>query len=250
MTARLPPVLLTSCVIVADHTVNLKDRDDRIRLTLQSAEKWLAIAPGLRLVICDGSNYDLTEAVRERFPAANIECLHFQNDAQKVGIYGKGYGEGEIVNYAIAHSAYLKESDYFAKCTAKLWVENFSDCLAGWNGSCLLKGYFADVFSLRPTRFDYIDTRFYLVSKAFYAKYLAATYLKVHSDRGISLEHCFRDAVLENGLSGVLFGVAPVICGVGGGSGTYYRNNLKRRIKEAIRLRMVMSNPSYARLFA
>jgi len=28
----------------------------------------------------------------------------------------------------------------------------------GWIGSCLLKGYFADVFSLKPTRFDYIDS--------------------------------------------------------------------------------------------
>lgn len=250
MNSRLPPLLLTSCVIVSDHSVNLKDKDARIRLTLESMEKWLAISPGLRLVVCDGSGYDFSEVVLQHFPGAHIECLSFRNDAQKVVIYGKGYGEGEIVNYALAHSAYLKESDYFAKCTAKLWVENFSDCLAGWNGSCLLKGYFADVFSFKPTRFDYIDTRFYLVSKAFYAKYLAATYLKVHSDRGISLEHCFRDAILEQRLSGVLFSVAPVICGVGGGSGTYYRNNLKRRIKEAIRLWLVRRNKSFSRLFA
>ncbi len=250
MTTRLPPVLLTSCVIVSDHTVTLKDKEARIGLTLQSIDKWLAIAPDLRLVICDGSDYDFSGIVAERFPAANIECLYFRNDSGKVGIYGKGYGEGEIVNYAIAHSAYLAESDYFAKCTAKLWVENFLDCLAGWNGSCLLKGYFADVFSFKRTRFDYIDTRFYLVSKSFYAQYFASAYLNVGDERGLSIEHCFRDAILENRLSGVLFNVPPVICGVGGGSGTYYKNNLKRKIKEAIRLRMVMSNPSYARLFA
>jgi hypothetical protein len=249
MATRLPPVLLTSCVIVSDHSVNLKDRDARIELTLQSIDKWLAIAPDLRLVICDGSDYDLSGVVRERFPDAHIECLFFRNDAEKVVRYGKGYGEGEIVNHAIAHSAYLRESDFFAKCTAKLWVDNFPDCVAGWNGSCLLKGYFADVFSFKPTRFDYIDTRFYLVSKAFYAKYLASTYLDVGDERGLSLEHCFRDVILEHGLDRILFNVPPVICGVGGGTGTYYRNNLKRRIKETIRLWTVRRNKSFKSLF-
>jgi hypothetical protein len=250
MDPRLPPVLLTSCVIVSDHSVNLKDKDDRIELTLQSIDKWLAIAPDLRLVICDGSNFDFSGIVAERYPAANIECLFFQNDSEKVGTYGKGYGEGEIVNYAIANSAYLGESDYFAKCTAKLWVENFLDCVSGWNGTCLCKGYFADVFSLKRTRFDYIDTRFYLVSRSFYAQYFASVYLNVGGERGLSLEHCFRDAILEDRLSGVLFNVPPVICGVGGGTGTYYKNNLKRKIKEAIRLQIVKSNPSFAHLFA
>jgi len=247
--SNFPPVLLTSCVIVSDHSVSLKDKDSRIGLTLQSIDKWLAIASDLHLVICDGSNYDLSGVVHERFPDANIECLFFQNDTDMVRLYGKGYGEGEIVNYAIANSAYLKSSDYFAKCTAKLWVDNFLDCVAGWNGSCLLKGYFADVFSFKPTQFDYIDTRFYLVSRSFYSKYLASAYLHVDSDHGVSLEHCFRDVVMEHGFGKILFNVPPVIYGVGGGSGTYYKNNLKRRIKEAIRLRIVRRNKSFNSLF-
>ena len=249
MSSRLPPVLLTSCVIVSDHSVSLKDKDARIGLTLQSIQQWLAISPDLRLAICDGSNYDFSGVVLERFPGANIECLFFQNNSQMVGIYGKGYGEGEIVNYAIANSAYLKESDYFAKCTAKLWVENFFNCLSNWNGTCLLKGYFADVFSFKPTRFDYIDTRFYLVSKLFYTQYLASTYLDVGGKRGLSLEHCFRNVILDNGFHKVLFNVPPVICGVGGGTGTYYKNNVKRKLKEAIRLRLVKGNKSFHSLF-
>jgi hypothetical protein len=187
--------------------------------------------------------------VRERFPDANIESQYYQNDVEMVRLYGKGYGEGEIVNHAIDHSTYLRELDYFAKCTAELWVDNFLECVSGRNGSCLLKGYFADVFSFKPTRFDYIDTHFYLVSKLFYSKYLASTYLHVDSDHGVNLEYCFRDVVLEHGLSKILFIVPPVIFGVGCGSGTYYKNNLKRRIMELVRLRMVINNRTYAHLF-
>lgn len=249
MESKLPPILLTSCVTVSDHSVSLKDENARIRLTLKSIEKWLAISPDLRFVLCEGSNFDFSRIVLENFPQANIECLFFENNKHLVRLHGKGFGEGEIVNYALANSLYLKESEYFAKCTAKLWVENFLDCLKGWNGTFLCKGYFSDVFSFKRTQFSYVDTRFYLVNKSFYLEYLASAYLNVGGESGLSLEHCFRDVILKENLSSVMFTVPPVICGVGGGSGLYYKNNLKRRIKESIRLWIVRKNKSFNYLF-
>lgn len=249
MQANSPPILLTSCVIVSDHSVSLKDESTRIRLTIESIEKWLAISSDLHLVICDGSNYDFSQIVFEKFPNANIECLFFENNKELVGIYGKGYGEGEIINYALLNSAYLKESDFFAKCTAKLWVENYFECLSNWNGTFLCKGFFSNVFSFMKTQFSYIDTRFYLVSKLFYSENLASTYLHIGGQQGLSLEHCFRDVILKGNFEKVMFNVPPVICGVGGGAGTYYKNNLKRRIKEVIRLWLVKRNKSFSYFF-
>lgn len=246
---NIPPILLTSCVTVSDYSVSLKDESSRIRLTIESIGKWLAISSDLRLVICDGSNFDFSGIVREKFPEASIECIFFENNKELVGVYGKGYGEGEIVKYAIANSAYLKESEFFAKCTAKLWVDNFFECLKCWNGTFLCKGYFSDVFSFRKTRFSYIDTRFYLVNKSFYLDNLDSAYLNVDGKIGLSLEHCFRDVVLKKGYKQILFNVPPVICGVGGGSGKYYKNNLKRRIKEVIRLWFVKRNKRFHYLF-
>lgn len=250
MNSPLPPILLTSCVTVSDHSVSLKDESARIKLTIESIQKWLAISPDLRLVICDGSNFDFSGIVLEKFPEANIECIFFQNNKEMVGVYGKGYGEGEIVRYAIFNSAYLKESDFFAKCTAKLWVENFFDCLKCWNGTFMGKGYFSYVFSLQKTQFSYIDTRFYLVKKSFYLENLDSAYLHVGGESGLSLEHCFRDVILKNKYEKILFNVPPVICGVGGGSGKYYKNNLKRRIKEVFRLWLVKRNKRFNYLFA
>lgn len=250
MKSNLPPVLLTSCVTVSDHSVSLKDENTRIQLTIESIEKWLAQSSDLRLVICDGSNFDFSKIIRERFPKANIECLFLENNAKLVGLYGKGYGEGEIVNYALHNSAYIRESDFFAKCTAKLWVENFFECLNNWNGTFLGKGYFANVFSFKEIQFSYIDTRFYLVSKSFYSENLASAYLQLGEGHGLSLEHCFRDVILKNKYKKILFNVPPVICGVGGGAGTYYKNSLKRRIKEVIRLWLVKRNKCFNFLFA
>lgn len=246
----LPPVLLPSAVIVADHSVALKDEADRVRHTLESVEKWQSLVPGIRLVICDGSSFDFTPLVQERFPDARIECLAFRNDAERVRQQGKGYGEGEIINFALAHSATLAGSDVFAKCTAKLWVENFRECLQGWNGKLLCAGYFADVFSLNETRFGYVDTRFYVADKAYYRAHFASAHTLTGPETGLSIEDCFRNIILEDDMNHVLFNVAPVICGVGGGSGTYYRNNLKRRLKERLRLRLVKADSRFRQLFA
>lgn len=98
MKPNLPPILLTSCVIVSDLTVALKDQDTRVRLTLESMEKWLSIAPDLRFVICDGSGFDFSAVVHEKFPTTPIECLFFENNKALVAVHGKGFGEGEIVN--------------------------------------------------------------------------------------------------------------------------------------------------------
>lgn len=245
----MPPVLLTSCVFVSDHTVSLKESHSRIQLTIESIRKWLAICPDLRLVICDGSNFDFSIVVQENFPDANIECLFFENNKELVGLYGKGYGEGEIVKYALENSTHIKDAGYFGKCTAKLWVENFFESIKSWNGVFLCKGYFANVFSFKKTRFDLVDTRFYVVNNAFYLKYLDNAHLGIGDERNLSLEHCFRDVILKENLEKIMFNVPPVICGVGGGTGTYYKNNLKRRVKERLRLQIVKRNKSFSYLF-
>lgn len=249
MTSKPLTLLLTSCVVVSDQTVSLKDTNSRIRLTIDSIEKWLVISPDLYIVICDGSNYDFSKVVRERFPNAYIECLFFENSIDLVKLHGKGYGEGEIVKYALLHSRFLNESEYFAKCTGKLWVENFHDCLQCWNGAFVCKGYFPHVFSFKKTEFEYVDTRFYLATKSFYLKNLDSAYLNIEEKVGHSLEHCFRDVIIKNKYKKILFNIPPVICGVGGGSGTYYKNSFKRRIKELIRLWLVKRNDSFKYLF-
>lgn len=249
MKNTLPPILITSCVIVSDQTVALKDQSSRVRLTLEAIEKWLAISPDLKLVICDGSNFNFSELVRKRFPKAKIESLYFQNNQELVKLHGKGFGEGEIVNYAIKNSEFIKQSEFFVKCTSKLWVDNFLDCLEQWNGTFLCKGVFEKVFSPSRTRFAYVDTRFYLVNKDFYQNNLSTAYLNVGGEQGLSLEHCFRDVIVKKELHKVLLTVPPVICGVGGGSGIYYKNNLKRRIKEIVRLWLVRHDKSFTSLF-
>lgn len=246
---RLPPILLTSCVTISDHSAALKDERFSIEHTLESIKKWLDISVDIKLVVCDGSSFDFSRIIHEKFPDASIECLNFRNSADLVALHGKGYGEGEIINFAISNSKFLSESDCFAKCTAKLWVENFIECFKTWNNKFLCHGFFENVFSVRKINFLYIDTRFYLVNKCFYRENLASAHLELSNGKGLSIEHCFRNIILQQNHDRILFGLPPVICGVGGGSGVYYKNNIKRRFKEILRLQIVKSHKPFRPLF-
>lgn len=250
MSDKKIPVLLTSSVVAYDTGVALADTNERVRLAVESVARWLSIDPTLPLVLCDGSSFDFTPIVREKFPSARIECLHFENPQELVKQYGRGYGEGEIVRHALHHSRFIAEAGCFAKCTAKLWVSNFSECAMDWNGQLRLKAVFHHVFSLfRPTELAYIDTRFYIASCESYRQYFETAHHQIRKDQGHGLEECFRDVFLQYRPSNSLLSVPPVICGVGGGTGVYYRNPLKRQLKERLRLWLVRKHRRFAELF-
>lgn len=245
------PLLLTSSIVAHDVAVRLQDTEARLHHALESVEQWLRIDPQLPLVLCDGSSYDLTDKVRQRFPKATIECLAFENNQAMVRELGRGYGEGEIVRYAIKHSKLIQAAGCFAKCTSKLWVENFKQCMHHWNGRLLIPGIFLHVFSpLRATVLRQLDTRFYVVSVPVYETYFLNAHLTMDSRAGHGLEDSFHDIFVREHLEQSLLPTPPIICGVGGGTGVYYKNQGKRVWKEKLRLFMVKHQSRFRNLFS
>lgn len=245
-----PPILITSSVIAMDKTVHLKDEKLRIFHTLESIGRWLEIYPQAQLVICDGSGFDFSSLILKEFPQANIECLFFNNDANMIHLHGKGFGEGEIIRFAIENSQVISNSSWFAKCTAKLWVDNFLDCVHAWNGIFLCQAFFSDVFSFKKTQLQYVDTRFYLVDKNFYIKNLLNSHIDIGGSSGISIEDRFLELIQKERLERVFFSTPPIVCGVGGGSGKYYKNSTIRRLKERLRALLVLLHPKYRSWFS
>lgn len=244
------PILLTSSVIAYDAEVRLADQNKRLEFSLESLRQWKKRFPHQPIVVCDGSSFDFQPYVKKFLPYDNIECLFFENDQTRVAQHGRGYGEGEIVRYALQHSQRIQQAGCFAKCSSKLWVTNFEACAQAWQGELLLQGIFTGVFEpWQETVFSYIDTRFYISSIDAYQTFFQDAHLRIREKEGFGLENAFHQIFLENRLHRALSPVAPVICGVGGGIGTYYKNSLKRRLKEALRLRIVRSDPVFRPYF-
>jgi hypothetical protein len=245
------PILLTSSVIAHDKGVRLQDPKERERLAMESVQRWRDIAPTHPLVLCDGSGFDFTSLVEALPNNSNIECLYFQNDAKAIQLHGRGFGEGEIVRFALEHSTFIQTAGRFAKCTSKLWVENFSECISRWNGSMLLKGVFDDAFSpIRPTRLSYVDTRFYIMSVENYRAHFLHAHTAIRASQGQSLEECFKDVFLSLSCPPSLMKVPPVICGTGGGTGKYYKNTAARRLKERLRYLLIRRQLTFKSWFA
>jgi hypothetical protein len=244
------PILLTSSVTPYDKTVKLVNPEERILYTIESIGEWLKIAPDAKYVICDGSNFNFEEIVKREFPGALIECLFFLNDPKIIEVKGKGYGEGEIIKYALENSIFLKSADFFVKCTGKLWVNNYYQCIKNFTGVFLCQAYFKDVFSFKKTSLKYIDTRFYVLKKDFYEKYFLNAHYSLSIELGYGIEESFRDIALKNDLKNFLFKVTPRISGVGGGSGNYYKISYRRRLKDALRIYILKGSPRYKDLFS
>jgi hypothetical protein len=215
----LPPLLITSSIKVSAPYTQLTDTGERLALTLEYLAHWVRNFSGLRIVLCDGSGYILSDIVSREFPNRDIECLAFTNDAARVAEFGKGFGEGEIVNYAIRNSSLLRGAGYFAKITSKMWVRNFRQCANIWNGHFLGLPVFQYNKTLDKVTFEKLDTRFYIVDKNFYLANFASAHLRVRDSQGYHLEHSFRDAILEKRLRSFGFPLTPAIDGVSGSLG-------------------------------
>jgi len=244
------PILITSSITPHDKGVKLSDPDKRLFHAIEAIEQWIRITPKSQFVLCDGSGFDFEPIVKARFPHAAIECLCFQNDLSKILIYGRGYGEGEIVKFALKHSEYIAHSDAFAKCSSKLWVENYPVCLKEWRGDCLFSGIFKNTFSLlKPIEMLQVDTRFYIVKNNFYIRNLNHAHHQIGLAPGFGLEDSFYHELLKIKQEKYLFSTPPVVMGVGGGTGTYYKSSWLRVSKEKIRLENVKRSANFRRIF-
>lgn len=226
------PILLTSSVYVSTSLVQVIDPKMRANLVLDSIIHWTRVAPNSKIIICDGSGYNFSPEISRKYPELDIECLSFENDKQAVMQHGKGYGEGEIIEYALNHSRTLKVCKVFAKCTGKLWVENFNQIAQHFDGNFQCQLSVENPLSIRNIKPSFVDTRFYIANKKFYFKYLLKSHLNVRDLEGYFLEHSFKDAFISSfeNISPFLFWTPPLLRGVSGTSGEIYElENLKKR---------------------
>ena len=174
----------------------------------------------MRIVICDGSGFDFTEVVRERWPHANIETLTFVNDIESVAKLGKGFGEGQIIDFALRNSRLMRRQKHFMKCTAKLWVGNIRHVLRDWTGDNNFVNLRKDPSGDNAMRTGKVNTRFFIVGRKFFDMHLRDAYLAVDRRRGHFIEHEFGDRLVRlNSNSSFAFATKPRIHGVSGTTG-------------------------------
>lgn len=139
-----------------------------------------------RIILCENTNYDEEfKAARELSEAKGIQFEHlkFEGDYEKVHSLGKGYGEGEIISYALNNSKLLEDSEHFYKLTGRIQIGNIKQLMKDSLGK--------EVFIRNKLNEDSVDTRLFNCSKVFFENHLSEAYKEVNDFNGNYLEKVY-----------------------------------------------------------
>lgn len=211
-------VLLTATINPKNISyVKIDDVSERLRDYVKSIIMWILFSNASSIVFCENSNYPLDYNPfyqLAELEKKNLEIITFDGN-EKSATYGKGFGEGIILEYALNNSNILGTVTSFYKITGRLFVKNFNELSKLHEGDLT-------VFNKTSPRSKLADTRFFKTEVKFYKEYLIYEYKKVRDHEGTYLEHVFYEKL--HGQSIPCFKRYPRYYGRSGSSGDIYKD--------------------------
>ena len=221
-------LVITSSVYVNTRYTVLQDTAEREQQYFDSLEFYIRETPFQRIIVCDNSGYTYPAAMVQLAVAHHkqLELLSFTGDQAAMERQGKGYGEGEIMQFALAHSRLLEEVEGFLKVTGRLKLINTEKLLrkAGHG-----QNYFMPVSLIRSRWLvpraarPCVEVRVYYTTKDVFKTVLRDAYREVSDDKTYFLEHAYHDALAASAVKLQCFPVAPEITGISGSNGWRFR---------------------------
>lgn len=215
-------LLITSCIAPSPQPF-LKVLDNQVRLNQTIGSLRFFVQSGCfdKIVICDSSSYQMNiDDVVDQSTSRQVcvEVLAFQGNTEMVRKLGKGYGEGEIMEYVLKNSRLMAGETYFFKVTGRLTVTNLRDIMPHLRPE-------TNYFNITVLKWlGAIDTRFYGVCVSTYRDDLLHAYRNVNDSEAKYYEICFRDMLLSKAVHFRCFPRFPIICGTSGTQGLDYSN--------------------------
>lgn len=217
-------LIITACIKpnVSMRFLNLLDENIRLSQYIDSLRFYLEKTSVKNIVFSDNSNYpyDYTEEKKlaEKYHK-NLEIYSFSGNAENAVNLGKGYGEGEILDYIFRNSKLLQNKTCI-KVTGRLKVLNIDSIIKRIKNNRIYMNN--NLFGLGS-----IDTRCYIIAEKQYRKYYLEEYKKVNDEKGLSIEVIFakRNKQIKEKIYNIP--LYPAISGISGSSGISYEKEGK-----------------------
>lgn len=145
------------------------------------------------------------------------QISYYQND-DLITSKGKGYGEGELIKFALENSIFLESENNFFKCTGKVYCRNFETVLKMIQQNNIQNIFWRDLGegdSLQP----WVDLRFFYTTKKFCEDNIIPAYQNSDDHKKNAEYLCFD--VLNEKLPAAK-ALRPLLSGFSGGSGKQY----------------------------
>lgn len=227
-------ILLTACINPnTDHQVSINDIETRLKSYQDALLFWIKDSNFKNIVFCENSLYpfdskkfdDLSDLYNKKFEFISLQGSELGKER------GKGFLEGEMMEFALKNSKLLKSSESFYKVTGRLIIKNVNT---------LLKLHKNDpsVFLLAARKSTTIDTRFFKCSKEAFIHLLGNSYKSVFDKNGYYLEHSYFDTIRNKNIQIKPFKLYPDIIGLSGSTGTTYQKSFIGRILRTLLIKL------------
>ncbi|TCL59388.1 hypothetical protein EDD76_104125 [Kineothrix alysoides] len=228
-------IIMTGTIRPSDQVnqLVLKNEDERFTQYEESLRFLLESRACSKIVFCENSNYGTERLYHLKGLAEKnkieLELLSFPGNVEQTRIHGKGYGEGEIMNYVFTYSKLAATDDFFVKITGRLQINNIKDIIVWMKKD-------STYFNIpNRTRRDIYDTRIYGMPMEQFKKYFQHSYNKVMDDQGIFLEMVYTDILVENSIYVTNFPRYPRVIGMSGSNGiTYGYTEWKCKVRDIL----------------
>ena len=197
----------------------VRDEDERLLQYLCALVSWARAAHVGRIVFGENSNtpFDFSRIVRHLESAGKqVEVLIFDGNKDSAR-FGKGFGEGEILEHVWNNSVLLRAAPSFFKVTGRLFVDNFDAVSHATESPDAFQQKRPKDARPRPCK---VVTSFFKCSLGLFGDRLVSAYRQVDDPRGVFIEHVYfnqlRDVDLPN------FPMKPALVGQQASTGRIY----------------------------
>ena len=220
-------ILMTACINPNGMCyTKIQDVNERLQQYVE-AIKWYLGNTTMRIVVVENTNYDMTEVLQEQVKTLRLEYLVFSgNNYDKKR--GKGYGEAQIIKYAMDNSKIIAEESnpIVIKVTGRLILRNINrlrKCVPNTVYAAIAGNYQGVM---------HLDSRVMVFTRYFLENYFFPRIEEIDESKYYIFERVVSWAVIDYVNDGNRFKEVPVplrIEGKSGTSGEAYALTLKKR---------------------
>ncbi|NTE05562.1 hypothetical protein G6M26_25785 [Agrobacterium tumefaciens] len=217
-------LVITSAVFVNSGLTVLTDPELRKSQYIESIKFYLKSETITTIIVCDNSGFDFSTIKSINLLAAKnnktLEILYFTGNYDKILKHGKGFGEGEILNYIMNNSLIIEYFESFFKVTGRINILNIDTIVRNTNTNL---NYFQKVGINPFNQNRKYDTRFYHCGLKIFKAELVDAYYNVDDFKGYYLEHAYFDRISSAKIKRKNFLNIPNYSGFSGSTGLSYK---------------------------
>ena len=211
-------ILLTGCINPNGMAyTSLNNIEERQKQYVNAIRHYLE-KTNYPVVFAENSGTDISNYFQESIKSGQLECLTFQGNQNKEK--GKGYGECEIIKYALDNSHIILSSKQvrIVKITGRLIIKNIRPIIR-------FHGMFSSkraTLCMINSDFSFPDSRIIIAHIDFYRAFLQYQE-KINDSQGYFFEHALCDIIKDNHQYPFSpFFLQPQIIGMSGSTGKQY----------------------------